>query len=337
MQKTTKQQSNGQTSDLAKIEEIKTPIRKPFVLKTPAGSITDAGIRELQDYLVSNALGCVPEDFDPVWVNAQGTLPKRVQRHFYKRSGLKMSVEQVSEVGNIAKRNASTEESVVLDFTNRIDWRHGDFGDRGSCFWGDKSGAKDMLEDNGGLAVRAFKQRNGSESLDYSNLIGYARAWLVNIGSGKFVVFNGYGESTLTFARWLATLWKRTYKRIGLTNQGDDGGVLWINSCNYIIGQWQQIAEISNYDFGWEEPCEACRCPICENEFNEDDGITALNSEGFSIFVCSDCAAFCEVCERNFTEGVHFSDSVRMYECTDCRMKREDREEAEQEAEEVKI
>ena len=113
-----------------------------FTVTTPDGLVSEEGVRELQYYLVGQSLPVLPSDFEPIWTTKRGTLPKRLASHFYKTASVKLSPVQVSDLGNIARRHSSDAQTYHCDFTKTIDWRAGDFGDHGSCAWGDKAGMK---------------------------------------------------------------------------------------------------------------------------------------------------------------------------------------------------
>lgn len=279
--------------------------RKLFEIKTPDGQITDDGKSEIQHFLYyKEMLPKLPSDFDWIWTTNRGTFPKRVQSFYYKEHKLKLTTDQISELGNMARRHSSNGETYILDFTNRFDWSSGDFGDGGSCFWGDRSGAREMLESNGAYAVRGFKRKYPIESeiLDYGNVRGYARAWLAPVGTNLFVLFNGYGENALTFARLLALKWNCSYKRIELYNNGDSDGTLYINGSNFVIGQHSVIQSIESHDFGWRDVQSSREfCPACEGYYHEDNGIYC---ESEDVTVCSDCATRCEDCRNWFSDNI---------------------------------
>jgi len=304
-------------------------VLEPFVLKTPDGDISEEGVEDIQRWARHQSLPEIPITFDWLWITKRGTLPKRLQSFYYKEHGKKLSPDQISEIGNLGRRHSSDGKSFVLDFTNRFDWRAGDFGDGGSCFWGDRSNAREMLTDNGAFAVRAFRYRSniGDDLLSYDNLRGYARAWLVEITKGAFVVFNGYGESALQFARLLALLWKCSYKSIGLTNNGDDGGTLYINGSNYAVGRVELISHIETHDFGWDELDRSPVCPNCGDEYDDDDGMFA---EDYGGTVCADCASHCEDCECNYVRGVRVRDDGA-WRCNACEEANQERAEMESE------
>jgi hypothetical protein len=180
-----------------------------------------------------------------------------------------------------------------------------------------------MLENNGAFAIRAFRYRSniGDDLLSYDNLRGYARAWLAAISPRAFVVFNGYGETSLQFARLLALLWKCSYKAISLSNDGNDDGTLYINGSNYAVGSVEVISHIETYDFGWEEVRRSPSCANCDCEYDREDGYFA---EDIGCTVCSDCAMFCEACENYFTRYVRVRDDGAS-RCNECEEARQDR------------
>lgn len=320
----------GQTSDQVKIEEkpftIELEYHKPFSLKTPEGDISETGIREIKSYLISRLLPVPKSDFDWVWQNKRGTLPKRLQSYYYKSFQLKLTPNQVSELGNLGRRHSDDSKEFILDFDREIKWRAGEFGDGGSCYWGSNAPAKDMLRDNGACAIRAFKIREPDYGLTYGNLSGYARAWVSPIDSDKLVVFNGYGLTSLQFARLLALKFNCTYKKIGLTNNGSDGGMLYINCDGVLVGQWSKIEKIERHDFGWEEPDnDKCTCEVCDDEVDSGNIVHALNRRGYRNYVCSDCAYHCEHCDETYTYELEYIDESESSYCENCAITERER------------
>jgi len=300
------------------------PYQTLFKVKTPDGDLSQTGVIELQDYLYSKlCLEGLPEDFEYTWTTNRGTLPKRVQSYYYKAHQRKLETTAISELGNIARRHVSLAQEYIMDFTNTIDWQDGAFGDGGSCFWSERTGAKTMIEENG-CAVRAYKPsrrinpENGQSELvgmpdaklEYSKVRGYARAWVSPISENRLIVFNGYGESTLTFARLLALKYNCGYKRISLENGGSDGGVLYINNGGFLIGQWSNIDQVNHWDLEWHErhghnndDCNMHDCYACGDEYCEDDmynvEITAYDTPtGRRLYrwLCTDCVFGCDHC-----------------------------------------
>lgn len=316
---------------------IKLPL-KPFILKTPDGEISETGKDAIEWFLQRKLNGYdeatglwkesnyhpLPNDFGWVWATNRGTLPKRITSYYYKNWQYKLAPEIVTELGNLGKLHASKAQTIVLDMTDNIDWNDGAFGDGGSCFWGEKSGAKAMIEKHG-FAIRAYKARDGypiieNEPIDWPKLRGYARAWLAEIRKNTLVVFNGYGESTLAFARFLALKFGCSYKRIGLLNNGYDDGVLWINGgTGYIVGEHSVIEGFSNHDLGWPEiEDDRYTCEVCESRIPEYEHVRADDAYGHTLTVCQGCSRTCDNCEENFT-----SDALQRFDgeryCAGCR------------------
>jgi hypothetical protein len=307
-------------------------------VSTPEGLVTESGVRELQDFMFANSLGLLPDDFEPIWITRRGTLPKRIQSHVFKVHSLKLTSEQVSQIGNIAKRNTSTAQAYYLDFTRSIDWHAGDFGDGGSCFWESKSGAKLMIEDNG-CAVRLYHQRTSGGGEGRGNLRGYARAWIAQIEDRKLIVFNGYGETSLAITRILAIKYSLQYRRITLVNNGTDGGTLWINGgSSYLLGDWDAIKDTLRHDLQWEEQEgeESCVCAVCDGDLDEDDATHAFNRYGETVPCCDGCTFACHRCDETYTE-----DCERRYEgesyCRECQAEQEREDEAKRERKQEEI
>ena len=121
----------------------------------------------------------------PVWKTERGTFPKRVSNYMYKTYDIKLQSSIMRNIGNIAQQN-STEGKVIFDFTRRILWNAGEFGDDGSCFWTDYGGSRIAMMRVGIGAVRIY---------DSSGEFGRGRAWFFPVFSDakQFVLFNAYG------------------------------------------------------------------------------------------------------------------------------------------------
>jgi hypothetical protein len=286
-------------------------------------------MHDIQIYMYDKGLGELPKDFEPTWTTKRGTLPKRITAHCYKVNKVKLSPEQVSELGNIARRHTSLAETYILDFTRLFDWNAGDFGDSGSCFWGSNSGARLMLVEHGAYAIRAYKWKNLAPNpakaglLEYENVRGFARAWVVKLPDNKLVVYNGYGSgiTTLDFARILALKYSLSYKKINVTNNGSQSGLMYINSGSYIVGAWNKIEAIISHDLCMEdiEDSPQYLCSQCGDEIqSEDDICYALNRYGESVACCCDCSSYCERCEESYVDR-QVSELDGEYYCRDCR------------------
>lgn len=289
---------------------------KRFTLKAEAGTISEEGIRQINVLIGKQKLGeeiwqnanpgmtrhylpALPDTWQWVWQTAQGdyrgTFPKRVAQFYHKVHAVKLPWSVVSELGNIARSHSADDVVFEFEFVNRIRWSAGEFGDDDSCYWGCNAGAREMLEDNGALAVRFYSPESGR---------GIGRAWLVEIEDGLRIVFNGYGftgNPTLVIARVVADFFKVSYRKITLTNEGGSSGVLWIDHAGqaYLIGPADQIADFDDYDLGWTE-LHSETCHECGNGIGEYDVFYGPDDLGY----CEDCAAelfdSCEECSETY-------------------------------------
>lgn len=260
-------------------------------------------------------LPALPSDWRWVWEveikeEFMGNFPTRVRRWYYKRYAIKCPDAFIAEIGNIARRHSESNEVYEFEFVNRIDWEAGDFGDDYSCYWGDNSGARIMLQDNGGMAM-LFYNEDGT---------GLGRAWLVEIDSNLFVIFNGYGikgDPTLQIARVFAAFMGLSYRSIRLSNRY--GYTLYINgNIGYVIGEPSVIAATTSYDFRWDDVvqfhCANCGQPLLEGEnfYAPDDNDYCEDCYYHLFESCDHCG---EVCDR---DDVQYVDSVQESVCKWC-------------------
>jgi hypothetical protein len=289
-----------------------------YTVTTPAGEISDRGITlllqhlnaqrlQLGDWKALNAdkgwvlLPPLPDDWAWVWVVARGdyagTMPKRISKYFYKTHGLKSPESFLQEIGNIARRHSTALVTYTFEFVNRFNWRPGEFGDGGSCYFGGRGAALEMLEENGGMAMCFFDETGRS----------LARAWLVP-AEGVHIVFNGYGFAgtpTLTIARVLALHLSASYKKIHLENAGSASGALWINNAvGYAVGPESVIDGIDDYDFEWTELYRDY-CAECGTGLDEDNSYYGPDDQSY----CEECYYrlfdSCSICgETYYRENV---------------------------------
>lgn len=294
-------------------------LNQMYTYNAPKGMISERGVSEIQGYMgiqhlqdgdwkalnPNNArrlLPALPAGWDWTWVvtgrgEYVGTFPKRVGKWLYKENSLKAPATFLQELGNIARRHTEDNITYTYEFVNRFDWQAGDFGDRGSCYWGGHSGAREVMENEGGLAIRFYNDGKG-----------FGRAWIAPIDENLYIVFNGYGFThypTLTIARVLAAHVGGSYKKIGLLNHGSSAGLLYINSDNgFIVGSPDAIAEYSEYDLQWGE---GITCENCGDELYEDDMYHGVDGERY----CEHCFyqeyTYCGRCgETTHNDDAHY-------------------------------
>lgn len=295
-------------------------LHKRYEYTTRPGQITTTGISAIQRYVASQRpmegdwkalnpkqsspyLPMLPEQFDWVWLvergELSGTFPKRVAKHYRRAYNIKCPDSFIAEIGNLSKRHSEEGETFRFDFTSRIDWQEGEFGDDGSCFWDDRAGAKAMLQDNHGLAIRFYDQYGGP----------LGRALFFRMHFRRHVVWNGYGfpgDATLTITRVMSGFLGLPYGQIELRNCGTASGVMWINGGRaFMVAPDDYLAITRGIDLCWEEQHKSCchHCgillPLYEIRYGPDN-------KAF----CDDCfgdhCAYCDFCD-----GTYWSDEVR--------------------------
>ena len=161
----------------------------------------------------------------------RGKLPKRLFRVLKSFNNIALTSEQISEIGNIARAHMLPFQLYIIDFDDRLNWNAGDFGDSGSCFWTCRAPARDVLRDNGVLAIRLYKDDKG-----------YARAWVYKINKDTWILFNAYGVDTHVmaniFARFLSSKADQSwiYGDMDCLEVNDDPtGLIYINPRSQVV------------------------------------------------------------------------------------------------------
>lgn len=287
-----------------------------YVVTMDHGLISDAGITAIRDLIIqqdvlagewqrlnpdpaNKYLPSLPDNWDWHWLVTTGDIvgkfSKRVRKYYYTHHGLKSPDAFITEIGNLARQHTVNQLTYYVEFTARFNWQAGDFGDRGSCYWGGYAGARTMLEDNGGMAVLFFSQDEH----------GYGRAWFVDM-DGHYLLFNGYGfsaNSTHTIASVVAAFLGMTYKKIRLENRGTDSGVLYINGgIGYVVGPIEIIETIENVDLWWYL---VNACVSCGEGVIEDDVHWGPDDQGYCMQCFYDQFDVCAYCG-----GAHYNDDL---------------------------
>lgn len=265
--------------------------------------ISEEGIEKVREYLITNlkdmndsnhsiVTDYLLRNVDTAWVTKEGTYPKRLSKEMYK---LNCSMPgrfdfkniNIGKLGSLSKKYALSKASYTFDITRDISWRNGDFGDKASCFWGTNARAKDLLMDNGGMALRFYKK---DDILTYK---GISRSWIVPKGD-RIVIFNAYGHYELhTQAEVLSKYLGVEHKEIDVVNYGNEHGLLYINGTGRLLGV--PPIDTVNYidlELGEEEPEEErWECEHCGHMYGEDEGGTVDESS-----VCDDCYSNANEC-----------------------------------------
>lgn len=232
-----------------KASEVTWPLlEKQLVEIVMPTNLGEKGIEEIKQYLRTINVP-IPDPFNWTWSTSFGSLPKRISHHAHL-NGINFNSTIMQTLGDIGSKYTGSGKKYLFDITRNIDWNAGDFGDKGSCFWGSNRNALNILQDNWVYAIRLWKE---DKSFNEERLIGWARAWLVHINRYpmQFILFNGYGLETYKIARILSSWLNLTYVNIDLTNNGETEETLYINKGKgYIIAAEENL--ILSYDLRLE-------------------------------------------------------------------------------------
>lgn len=236
-----------------------------------------------------------------------GTFPRRLSHFYFKAYGIKCPDSFVAHIGQLARSYTSTGETYRFMVVDEFDWEDGDFGDSGSCYWGGRAAARDMMAENGGLAICFFNEDGD----------GYARAWMFEFEPGQYVLWNGYGmvgDATQTIAHIASQFLNLRMQRITLTNNNTGAGMLFING-------WRGYGLLNNetilnaYDFRWDEPvaCRDCgRGLSFDDAYTDDEGNTYCDSCFYERY------EYCERCGHvHYREDIYYARG--RYLCYHCK------------------
>jgi hypothetical protein len=215
----------------------------------------------------------------------EGKLTKRLSK-LVKTMGYELDQEQLSRIGAIIANHAIGE--FTYDITDQFNWSAGDFGDGGSCFWGDRRDAKGMMMDAGGLALRFFDDDGR----------GNARCWVMPY-KDTWICFNAYGCSLELVKTRLSFIYPTYHtKFIKLSNYHETAGTLYINRelgmlVTEKVSTWKGVS----MEVG--EEGSRYRCEDCNERIREGNEVYI---ERRASYICEDCYhsdySTCEGCER---------------------------------------
>lgn len=266
----------------------------------PGNGITAPGIAETQEWLRQNLYPVLPEWWRWEWRTdgkdkLRGTFPKRISQYMAIEYEVKLTPDDMNLIGNQVARHCDPETTWYFDFTSHFNWERGDFGDDGSCFWGDRISNKNLMEYNNYQAVRFFSEpKINSYGPKVRN--GLARAWVTPIGitpdnryPGSIIIFNGYAKrgtplDTRGIGRVLATYFNVYYRWVRIVNHGSATGTLWLNgwrdlnnggqaAWGMMLGPYDVIGDINFVDFKTRQVRTRglVACDHCGNQIREQD------------------------------------------------------------------
>ena len=263
------------------------PLNTKFVIQSP--SIIDEENRKTIKTLLSQYHLFLPDDFNWEWVNKEGKIFGRIGKCFKGNFSLKI-YDRLSALFS----NITLNKEYLVDFTDRFDWRRGDFGDHGSCFWTSKRTDKTFLQRYKALAFRLWKDETR----------GFARAWVVQMDNDplSLAVFNGYGLELNKMTYLLASYYEMYHKQV-LIN-----APVYINSGALLSTKKENdIESISLRDV--MKQCRTCLKP----------------SLLFHTNVCSSCQEqfqnrYCTVCYHRYKRVLKYRINGKVL-CSSCRNK----------------
>jgi hypothetical protein len=283
-------------------------------------------------YYWRNWLPSLPDDWEWVWTATgkyRGKFATRVGQYYWKEYKLKCPPHFLEMVGNLAREHSVDLQNFEFDFTDRIDWDHGDFGDEGSCFWEDHDEARTALN----RCENAYAMRF------YNDGMGCGRVLVLSLSSmDSFVLFNAYGISLAKAAFILSILTKGQYAKVDVYNFGKENGLIWINGgTGYIVApEGSNLLKKTEIDLKiYGDTCYNCGEFIGEDDSSYPYGETVVCGMCYDLWytTCTYCSDTCQsdsayaidpdtvLCgfcfNRNFKECVECGETLKLSHPTD--------------------
>lgn len=251
------------------------------------------GIREIEGLLL-NYTGYAPSEFD---YSLNGTrLSRRLSKYYHVNHAIKLSSEVLQQIGNLVNLWRVPEETVTVKMSHFFHWNCGDFGDGHSCFWRDRSEAREIFDDNDDMfSVRIWDKLG----------IGVSRCWGKKLDDWSLVLFNAYGQHSL---RQIANLVKElnpfdgnlTIADCRLVNDGSASVVYVNSSAGVLVGtDASQVYPSRHIDL----ELDGDGCLTCAHCGYDVDEIYALYGEQHGM-LCEECFhelyAYCEGCNEYY-------------------------------------
>jgi hypothetical protein len=246
-----------------------------------------------------------------------GTFPKRLAKAITNTMHIDLDTKIMGQIGDIARKYCPKHADYLIDFTRKFNWRAGDFGDEGSCFWGERSAARIAMEKEDFYAMRFWDELDGRK-------VGVARCWLFPESSDGAVIFNAYPTSwsLQVMARVLAFMTGNSYRKIvKLTNKGSASDILYINgNRGQYVGPHENLDKFESYDFqlSIKEYENTGSCDVCGNCIDLDNDIyfdindteyVCNNCYADHYFSCNGCGKVRNISEINSIFGESYCDS----------------------------
>ena len=279
------------------------------------------GQLQLERFMLVNVLHAMADSEVPV--TKEGSWVKRyrkILKRMYNIDGDELKTEWYlaweGTLGSIVGEY-TTKSNLVVRAVSTIDWHAGDFGDGGSCYWGDRSGAREAISNSPLHGAIQVWTTDGRE--------GVGRCWFQTDRNRNYIaLWNRYGAVRLTaIATAVQSIlgYSHVAEVCPRTGNNDmDRYMLYLNGDCMVLSNAEWVGnditiEIENiqryYDYDNEE-CERCGgmydpdvltdvrgggmwCPTCRNEhahlceyceqYSSSDLVTWV--EGGEFYVCS--------------------------------------------------
>jgi hypothetical protein len=170
-----------------------------------------------------------------------------LQQFVYEQLDYKLSASVLENIGNQVSGAMVTQNTpLLLRIVDDFNWKSGEFGDSGSCFWGGRDFSRTVIKDNGGRAIQVRHNKKG-----------IARAWIGKSDEGVPVLFNAYGANLSSMAKMLANASGGFASKINIPNNISE---LYINSKEAWAIFPEKPKGVKTWTFNWKLFSE---CPIC--------------------------------------------------------------------------
>jgi len=212
-----------------------------------------------KDLAYCNAYGHFP---------VSGTFPKRVGKVMFKCIGKGYSQHEVwKKVLDVLSQAKPVCVHCIMRFTQRFDWRDGDYGDVGSCYWSSNYNARNMMQHARSWAVLLYSGQvtigNQVVEHDGNKYYGRARAWIIPVPwrtyketgvTDGFVLFNGkardmsLSEPTTDIAKIVSTHFGLTSTKTRMLNHGYRCDTLYTDGYEVVFTDGEPTYDMSRVD-----------------------------------------------------------------------------------------
>ena len=255
--------------------------------------------------------GVIPKKTDDI--PFQGSFVKRVMSYYHKTFEINIPNKVASTIGNLAGKDVSG-HAFHFKFDPIANYRAGEFGDEGSCYWTDRQGARVLIRNEGGSFVTFFSDESGfiNRYGEVENGMGLGRAWILPIdqwtpfrGSPLFLLCNVYVNKEINkynATRAISTLLGMTYRYCSQVDSNLD--VLYINGdVGFVIGEnLDQVKEVSEtglflkYSTEYQSVSVDYELSYGKNDEHEDEAYCERCGEYVSVDDWIDDLSLCYSC-----------------------------------------